>query len=71
MQTYTGTELENLSFLLDQAVRDGEIRIRRDDGVVFVLRPETTQRSALDVAGINLSVTTQEIIDIVREGRER
>ncbi len=71
MQTYTGSEQESLSFLLDQAVRDGEIRIRRDDGVVFVLRPETTRRSALDVAGINLSVTTQEIIDIVREGRER
>jgi len=71
MQTYTGSEQENLSFLLDQAVRDGEIRIRRDDGVMFVLRPETTQRSALDVAGINLSLTTQEIIDIVREGRER
>lgn len=71
MQTYTGSEQENLSFLLDQAVRDGEIRIRRDDGAMFVLRPETTQRSALDVAGINLSVTTQEIIDIVREGRER
>lgn len=71
MQTYTGSEQESLSFLLDQAVRDGEIRIRRDDGVVFVLRPETTRRSALDVAGINLGVTTQEIIDIVREGRER
>jgi len=71
MQTYTGSEQENLSFLLDQAIRDGEVRIRRDDGAVFVLRPETTPRSALDVAGINLSVTTQEIIDIVREGRER
>ncbi len=71
MQTYTGSEQENLSFLLDQAVREGEIRIRRDDGAVFVLRPERTLHSALDVAGINLSLTTQEIIDIVREGRER
>ncbi|HMV51558.1 MAG TPA: type II toxin-antitoxin system Phd/YefM family antitoxin [Blastocatellia bacterium] len=71
MQTYTESEQEPLSFLLEQAARDGEVRIRREDGALFVLRPETAVRSALDVAGINLNVSTQEIIDIVREGRER
>ena len=71
MQTYTESEQETLSLLLEQAARDGEVRIRREDGAVFVLRPETAPRSALDVGGINLNVSTQEIIDIVREGRER
>lgn len=71
MQIYTGSEQESLAFLLEQAVRDGEVRIRREDGAVFVLRPEQAQRSALDVRGVDLNVSTQEIIEIVREGRER
>lgn len=32
---------------------------------------EAPGRSALDVAGTDLNISTQEIIDIIREGRER
>lgn len=71
MQTYTESELENLSSLLEQAVREGEVRIKRADGVSFILRPEKIKRSPLDIGGIDLNISTQEIIDIVREGRER
>ncbi len=71
MQTYTESELENLSTLLEQASREGEVRIQRADGVSFILRPEKLKRSPLDIVGIDLNISTQEIIDIVREGRER
>ena len=71
MQTYTESELENLSSLLEQAAREGEVRIQQADGTSFILRPEKTKRSPLDIAGIDLNVSTQEIIDIVREGRGR
>lgn len=71
METYTESGRETLSFLLDQAVREGEVRIRRENGAVFVLRPEPAQRSALDVEGIDLGITTQEIVELIREGRER
>jgi hypothetical protein len=71
MRSYRESELENLSSLLEQAAREGEVRIQRADGASFILRSEKIKRSPLDIAGIDLKISTQEIIDIVREGRER
>ena len=71
MQTYTESETGDLSVLLEQARRDGEVRIRRPDGQLYVIRPEKSKRSALDVRGMNLNISTQEIVEIIREGRER
>lgn len=71
MQIYTETETASLSWLMEQARRDGEVRIRQADGQIFILRPEATKRSALDVVGIDLPISTQEIVEFVREGRER
>lgn len=70
MQTYSETQ-ESLSVLLERANEEGEVRIKRADGQVFVLKPEKTNRSALDVAGIDLDISTKEIVEFVREGRER
>lgn len=70
MQTYTETQ-ENLSVLLERANDEGEVRIKRTNGQIFILKPEGTKRSALDIAGINLGVSTKEIVEFVREGRER
>lgn len=70
MQTYLETQ-ENLSVLLERAREEGEVRIRRTDGQIFVLKPEKTKRSALDIAGIDLEVSTKEIVEFIREGRER
>lgn len=69
MQTYLETQ-ESLAVLLERAREKGEVRIKRNDGETFVLKPEN-KRSALDVEGINLDVSTEEIVEIVREGRER
>ncbi len=70
MQTYLETQ-ENLSVLLERAREEGEVRIRRTDGQIFVLKLEKPKRSALDVAGIDLGMSTKEIVEFVREGRER
>ncbi len=70
MQTYLETQ-ENLSVLLERAREQGEVRIKRTDGQVFILKPERAKRSALDVTGIDLGVSTKEIVKFVREGRER
>lgn len=70
MQTYLETQ-ESLSVLLERARAEGEVRIKRADGEVFVLKPEKAKRSAFDVAGINLGVSNKEIVEFVREGRER
>jgi hypothetical protein len=70
MQTYLETQ-QSLSVLLEQARQEGEVRIQRADGQTFVLRPENAKRSALDVQGVDLSISTDEIIEFIREGRKQ
>lgn len=70
MQTYSETQ-ESLSVLLERAHEEGEVQIKRANGEVFVLKPVKKKRSAFDVAGIDLGVSTKEIVEFVREGRER
>ncbi len=67
---YTYSEArQRLSSLLEQAVRDGEVRIKRQDGQTFVIRPEPRSGSPLDVEGIGLDLTADEIVAFVHEGR--
>ncbi|MEP7039368.1 MAG: type II toxin-antitoxin system Phd/YefM family antitoxin [Acidobacteriota bacterium] len=70
MQTYQENQ-EKLSVLLERANEQGEVRIKRANGQIFVLKPEQMKRSALDIDGIDLDVSTDEIVEFVREGRER
>ena len=52
-----------------EAFKKGEVRIQRDDGQVFVIQPAATSASPLDVEGINLGISTADIIDCIHEGR--
>ena len=70
MQTYSETQ-RDLRALLEEAGRSGGVRIQRADGKAFVITPESVKRSPLDVAGIDLGVSTEEIVDFIRESRER
>lgn len=72
MQVYTYSEArQKLATVLDQAESTGKVLIRRKDGRTFALIPEQTASSPLDVPFIKAKVTTKEIVDIVRKGRER
>ena len=72
MQVYTYSEArQKLSMILDQAESTGKVIIRRKDGRTFALVPEKVVSSPLDVPTIKAKITTQEIVDIIREGRER
>jgi antitoxin Phd len=72
MQIYTYSEArQKLSLVLDEAENTGKVLIRRKDGRTFALVPEKIVSSPLDVPTIKANITTQEIVDIVREGRER
>ena len=72
MRVYTYSEArQGLATLLDQAAKEGAVQIRRRDGTTFTLRREHPKSSPLDVPGVKTKVTTREIVDIVREGRER
>ncbi len=72
MQVYTYSEArQKLAIVLKQAESSGKVMIRRKDGRTFALVPEPIAISPLDVQSIKAKVTTEEIVDIVREGRER
>ncbi len=71
-RTYTFTEARRkLSTVLADAVRDGEVRVTHRSGKVFVIRPEKTGRSPLDVPGVDVDISAEEINAIIREGRAR
>ncbi|MEA3350559.1 MAG: type II toxin-antitoxin system Phd/YefM family antitoxin [Chloroflexota bacterium] len=70
MNVYTYSEArQNLASLLDQVVRKGEVRIQRRDGEVFVVRVQPRENSPLEVKGIDLGISTQEILGFIDEGR--
>ena len=70
MNTYTFTEArERLADLLDQAAREGEVRIKRRDGRVFVIRLYKRNDSPLNVKGLDLNLSRQEILESIQEGR--
>jgi hypothetical protein len=67
---YTYTEAkQNLALLLDQAVQEGEVRVRREDGQTFIIKLEEKVGSPLDVEGVDLGLTVAEIIQLIRESR--
>ena len=72
MQVYTYSEArQKLAMILDQAENTGKVIIRRKDGRTFALVPEQTSFSPLNVPTIKANSSTQEIVDMIREGRER
>lgn len=72
MRVYTYSEArQKLTSVLEQAETTGKVIIRRKDGRTFALTPENAKTSPLDVPAIKAKITTQEVVDVIREGRER
>ncbi len=70
MKVYTYSEArQRFADVLRQAALDGEVRIRRRDGQVFTLRPNSPAGSPLDVPGVATDVSGREIVGWVRAGR--
>jgi len=72
MKRYTFSEArQNFAALLEQACRDGAVRIRRRDGQSFVLTPEPDSVSPLDIPGVTPAnpITRDDILQSIQEGR--
>ncbi len=70
MKVYTYAEArENFASVLDEARRGGAVRILQRDGQSFVLSPEASVASPLNVPGIDLGLTTDELVGFIRESR--
>lgn len=70
MKTYSEEEVARmLPSILDQAAKDGSIRIRREDGSIFDLSPSSV--SPLAVPAKPTDVSRDEIVSWVRASRRR
>jgi len=72
MEVYTYSEArQKLAEVSQQAESTGKVLIRRKDGRTFALVPEKILSSPLDVPSVKADISTREIVDIIRKGRER
>lgn len=71
MRVFTYSEArKRFAEVLDMAKKD-EVIIRRRNGDTFSLTEVQKQASPLDINGVEVDVTTQELVAAVRESRER
>jgi len=72
MTVYTFSEArQNFASLLEKARTDGKVLIKRKDGSVFAIQPVIQKGSPLDVKGVDVGLDASEIVNILREMRER
>lgn len=70
MNVYTFSEArQKLATVLDEAQRKGAVRIKRRDGSEFEIVPVCSPASPLDVEGVDLGLSAEEIVSAVREAR--
>ena len=71
MKVYTYSEArQRLASLLEQSRREGQVRIRRREGQVFVLQPAVAGGSPLDVPAVKARLRRGELAALLRESRE-
>ncbi|MDD9974606.1 MAG: type II toxin-antitoxin system Phd/YefM family antitoxin [Candidatus Poribacteria bacterium] len=72
MKEYSFTEArQNFASILDEAKQTGVVCIRKRDGDTFFVKPATTEKSPLDITGVDLKSDRDDIVDSVRESRTR
>jgi antitoxin Phd len=72
MNVYTFSEArQKLASVLEEAQRKGAVRIKRRDGSEFEIAPVRSKASPLDVEGIDLGLSVEEIVCVVREVHAR
>jgi hypothetical protein len=72
MKVFTYSEArQNLSKILSMAQKE-EIEIRRKDGSVFILKSKRGKaKSPFDVPGVKSTATTADVLNAVKESRQR
>ena len=72
MTTFTFSEArQRFAAVLEKAKSEGRVLVKRKDGTVFMIQPVEKPASPLDVKGVDLGLTADEIVGIVREIRRR
>lgn len=74
MKVYTFSQArQNFATLLDEAQKDGAVRVTRRDGRVFTIQPvqEAPSPLAVESVAVKAKLNRSEIVSAVRESRER
>ncbi len=72
MKEYSFSEArQHFAAILEEAKREGVVCIKKRNGESFYIKPVDSKKSPLDVRGVDLGMSASEIVDTVREGRER
>ena len=72
MREYSFTEArQNFASMLEEAKKKGAVCIKKRDGEAFYIKPVVEGKSPLDVKGVNLGITSSQIVAAVREIREK
>jgi len=72
MREYSFTEArQHFASILEEAKKEGVVCIKKRDGQAFYLKPATPKKSPLDVEGVDLGLSSAEIVELLRKGRER
>ena len=72
MTSYTFSEArQNFAAVLEKAKAEGGLLITRRDRTIFEIRRVPKKELPLDVRGVNLGLSAEEIVGIIRETRER
>jgi hypothetical protein len=72
MTTYTYSQArQNFAAVLEKAKKEGKVLIKKRDGSSFILAPIPNAESPFNVKGIHTNISSDEIIDILKEVKER
>lgn len=73
MTIYTYSQArQNFSEVLERASTEGEVQILKRDGSLFSIVPQTPKkRSPFDVKGVKVNIGVEQLVEIIRESRER
>ncbi len=72
MREYSFTEArQHFAAILEEAKKEGVVCIKKRDGEAFFIKPATSKKSPLDIKGVNLGLSASDIVEAIREGRER
>lgn len=70
MKVYTFSEArQQFSAVLDCAQKEGEVRVTRRDGRIFLIQPLQARASPLAVEGVDLDMSKDDLLAFIHEGR--
>lgn len=60
---------KSFDLVFKKASLEGKVAIRKDDQI-YILMPESKNASPLDIEGIDVKITSKDIVHFIHEGRK-